>query len=583
MRRHYDPFQASPSPLRPAIGFLLLVAILFGLGKWVLGYFGVGNTIHRYGVTLTVEDNGNTNVSIEGGDMKRAENDQKLYPGDRVATGAGGSAMLRFFDGTVVRMDELTDVSIEESHTGKKQSKVALMHSEGTIWLATPEKKDFSGAILRTVSTPFLEASLPSRTESVITGRSIVVFAADGIGATLKLPESAVPVIVGEGQKFTLPPNIAEGEDLYAYRSPLDPFALASQFVEESRALRSGGPVAAPPSVEPPGQSSAPAGEEEEALTVLSPENGITVVTATVPVRGTVGRNVTRVRVNGYNAPIDAKTRAFSQELALPDEDEVEIVLLALDDNETVLGENRRLVKRDRKPAETPAIVSPATNGQTYRTSSERFLIEGTAPQGTLGIIVNDYRLQLYQPGNAKWSYLASTAIDNLHPGRNVYNVVAINRGGYKSEPAVLTIILGEGPEGVVDEGPADVPSSSSAGAREPAPSSEPAPPAELPDNAPLKPGSLKVTGPTPGLQHSATGSSFLIEGTTAPETDSLWVNDYRLRLYEPGKVTWNYIADAELGTLQRGRNVYTVITRDDRGRVLDELQYVVDYRPGGE
>jgi hypothetical protein len=570
-RRHSEYDSKGGGVRRTVIGVGIILIVLFGAGKWVLSYFGVGNTIQRLGSTLTMEHLGNVQVSIEEGELKRAENEQKLYPGDRVITGPGSRAMLTLFDGTKIRLNEMTDVSIEESALGQEESKLTVYLQEGTVWLATPKKETYTGAIRRTLTTAVLEAALPSQTEAVMTTRSIVVFAADGIGVTLSPKNSVIPLVVGEGQKFTLPTEITGKEDLYAYRAPLDPFAIASEFVEESRKLHAGVVEEVPVKV----AEDVPAfeeGEDDEALIVLSPENDTTLSLATVEISGRVGRKVSRVRVNGYNAPIDDASLTFSQELALPDLDDVEIVVVAFAEDDSVLSEIRRQVHRDRKPPESPEILLPAKTDQTYNTSNERFIIEGTAPKGTVGITVNDYRLQLFEPGNTTWTYLASTSIDNLKPGKNTYNVIAINKGGYKSEPATLTIVLGDGPEGVVEEDDEET-------TEEDTPT-VPSEPSVLPSNTPLRPGSLRVTGPTKGKEHTATGSAFLIEGITVPETDSLWVNDYRLRLYEPGKTTWNYIADSELNTLRRGRNVYTIITRDSRGQVLDTLTYVVTYRP---
>ena len=579
--RRYGSYEQPPRMRRKVLGTVVILIVFFILMKWTFAFFNVGNTIHRHGTLLTMERLGNVQVSIEGGALKRAENEQKLYPGDRVTTGVGARALLSFFDETAVRLNEFSDVIIEESFSGENESEISLTLTEGNIWLITPNKTIYSGAIVRTITTPRMEASIPPGTESVVTAQSIVVFTAEGIGTTIKPNKGVIPIIVGEGQKLTLPPNISKDTDLYVYRSPLDPSAMQSELVKDSRAVYSGMNTKEVEEIPVSEETEEPLGEEDEALVVLAPDNDKLVTTATVDVRGRVGGRISRVRVNGYNAPIEEGSGVFNLELALPDEDEVEIVIVALDEGDTVLTEVRRKVLRDRKPPSAPIIISPAKSGQTYRTNSERFIIEGTTSSDTVGISVNDYRLQLYKPGNTTWTYLASTSIDNLHPGKNVYSIVTINKGGYKSEPAVLTILLEDGPVGVIEE----------EGGEEGEPSEEEeekveeeiSPPAttELPNNRPLKSGSLQVIGPTPGTTHNATGSSFLIEGTTVAETDSLWVNDYRLRLYESGKTTWNYIADTDLGTLHRGRNVYNIITRDSRGRILDELQYVVQFRPG--
>ena len=580
LNRQYGGYETQPKLRRKIMGIAILALALFLLGKWTFAYFGVGNEIHRHGTLLTMERLNSVQVSIEGGELRQAENEQKLFPNDRITTGMSGRAMLTFFDGSAVYLNELSDLTIEESFSGEKESVLSLFLREGSIWLSAPVRESFSGSIVRTVATPKMEVSLPPGTESVITPGSIVVFAAEGIGTTIRTERGLIPVIVGEGQKLVLPSDLSPNDDLYAFRSPLDPTAIQSPFIQESRALYAGRATVTPGEESLSSEPELAPEEQDETLVVLAPENDTLLTSSTVEVQGKVGKDITRVRVNGYNAPIDRGNGTFSLELALPDEDEGEIVIVALSEEDTAVSEVRRKVLRAREPPPPPSIVSPASAGQTYRTSSERFTIEGKASPDTVGIVVNDYRLQLYEPGKTTWSYLASTNINNLRPGKNTYAVVAINRGGYRSDPAILTILLEPGPEGVVGEGGEEsaAPITEENSEEETAP---PAPAPTLPSNSPLMPGSLKVIGPAPEAFLNATGSSFLIEGTTAPETDSLWVNDYRLRLYEPGKTTWNYIADTDLGTLHRGRNVYAIITRDSRGRILDELQYVVEFRPG--
>jgi hypothetical protein len=182
---------------------------------------------------------------------------------------------------------------------------------------------------------------------------------------------------------------------------------------------------------------------------VTSPENNATIRTATVKVEGSVGEKVASLRVNGYQASIKSD-RTFSLEVTLPDEDKVTVTVEALDDAGNVMESVARQLTRDRKPPEAPAITEPAKDGQTYRTQQTELVIRGTAPQGAAGIIVNDYRLQLFDPAKGTWSYLASTRLDNFREGENVFTVYAVNESGTKSPGVSLTILLGGEGEGVI-------------------------------------------------------------------------------------------------------------------------------------
>jgi hypothetical protein len=540
---------------------VIAVLVIIGGARAVLPAFDIGNAIQRMEADLTVGDRGAVSVTLSGGEPRTADADIPLYPGDSIAADRGSRATVTLFDGTVVRMDRGAAVTIEESALGTKRSTIALTLVRGTAWVMTPSARTFSGSIMRTIATPRMAASVPSGTEAMMTVDSVDVFSADGIGVELVLSDAPQGVIIGEGQSFTAPPKGTLGSDPYIHRSALPASAALVPFLVESRSQSATAVMFAQ-------ATSAPS---EAILTVESPGEGIVLTTATVTVSGRYGTTTQRVRVNGYQASLTPDGRRYSIEIALPEGDTVPITVEALDGAGTVTARVVRTVQRDRKPALKPTITSPAKDGQTYRTAHTELEIRGGAPQGTAGIIVNDYRLQLFSLGDTEWSYLASMRLGNYAPGENVFRVTSVGETGLRSEPAILTIILGEGEEGVVSTRVA--PSSATPAPEQPDPST-------LPNNDPLQPGMLKVTAPTIGTGHAAvlegSGVELLIEGTVPQGTSSVWVNDYKLRLFTPGKAFFNYIAGTALGTLARGRNVYTIVARDAENRVLDRLEYVI-------
>ncbi len=545
--------------LRPVLLVLIVIVALFFVGRTILRLFGNANELQRSSALLTVEGRGPVNVSLEGGAVQRAEDSLKLYGGDRVATGANGHGVIDFFDGSRLRLDQQTDVTLTESARGSTNSTIDLTVPRGTVFLKTPTAAVFSGSIIRTIHTPLLTLSIPSGTMLAAGGGSLWVFDADGLGISVSVKGGSEPITIGEGQQFVLPGSGELGNDPYAYRSALDTTSVRQAFVVSSRTL-----------FDRPATSALPISSvHAEVLIVTEPAPDSIAESSTITVAGTVGKEVSRIRINGYIAPIDTSQLTFHQELALKEGEETEIRIEALDAQGIVLQEIRRVVKRDVVVPESPTIVAPAKTGETYRTQRTQFEIRGTASADAAGIIVNDYRLQLFKPGSRQWSYLASTELKNLVPGKNVFTVTAIDASGNRSEPVTLTVLLEEGLEGVVaGEG-----NTASAGSTTSAVN-----PAELPSNAPLKPGTLVVTGPTPGTTHTATGSELLIEGTTSSDTASMWVNDYKLQLYKPGKTTWNYIAKVEYRNLKPGKNTYVIVARNAQGEILDRVEYVVEY-----
>lgn len=551
---------ATPSAL-PRLASTILVVCIIGLvlfftGRLILRFFGAGNQLERSSVLLIVEARGAVNVSLEGGAVQRADDSLKLYAGDRVSTGGGAHASMLFFDGGRGRLEQQTDVSIDENARGSEQSAIELTVHRGTLFFQSPTQKAFSGSVTRTIHAGPLTLTLPAATELIVDSEgSLQVWRADGLGVSVAAQGHDDTILIGEGQRFTLPPNAERGADLYAFREPLVTLAPENSFLTESRsAAAQTKPVA-------PGEAPV----NEDILSISEPIEGAKVSGSTVLVLGTMNTAVAQVRVNSYPAVLDRVQGTFRQELSLTDEAQMPITVEALDAQGLVLLQMRRTVVREITIPESPAISFPAKDGQTYRTSAAELEIRGSAPAGAAGVLVNDYRLQLFKPGSRTWSYLASTDLGNLSAGKNVYVVTTIDASGNRSAPVTLTILLEEGPEGVVAD------AGTAAGDLVVTPEA-------LPDNAPLKPGTLTVTGPTPGTMHTATGGELLIEGTTDGATASMWVNDYRLQLYNAGKTTWNYIAKTEFRNLKKGKNVYRIVARNEKSEVLDTLYYVVNY-----
>lgn len=561
-RQRRGPYAlAMPSVLPRLLRSILLIGIvgfaLFFLGRFILRLFGAGNEVQRSSVLLIVEARGPVNVSLEGGAVQRAEGTLKLYAGDRVSTGGSAHASLLFFDGSRARLDQQTDVEIVESARGSSESTLSLTVDRGSLFFQSQPLSVFSGSVLRTVVAGSLTLTIPTGAELVAAKGSLSVFVADGPGVEVAVRGQRSTIVIGEGQHFELPAHVPADSDLYAFRDALTaPQGGASFALESMTAIRR---------VRAPAETGT--AQSDEILAVAEPENDAVITTGTVRVAGTMGQNVRQVRVNGYAAILDRIQGTFQQEIALRDEETIAITVEALDEQGIVLQEVQRTVRREIRAPESPAITFPAKNGETYRTSRLEFEIRGTATAETAGIIVNDYRLQLYKAGARTWGYLASTNLGNLVPGKNIFTVSAIDAAGTKSAPVAITILLEEGPEGVI------------AAANEGTATSSPTiTPESLPNNPALKPGTLIVTGPTSGTVHTATGSELLIEGTTDATTASVWVNDYQLQLYKRGKTTWNYIAKTAYRNLKPGKNVYTIIARDAENMILDRIEYVVQY-----
>ncbi len=75
------------------------------------------------------------------------------------------------------------------------------------------------------------------------------------------------------------------------------------------------------------------------------------------------------------------------------------------------------------------SVTGPA-GGTEATTDQKEVILEGLTSPETSSISVNGYTLSLYLPGKTTWNYIASTDLQTMKRGRNVYRIVARNKDG---------------------------------------------------------------------------------------------------------------------------------------------------------
>ncbi len=522
----------------------------------------------RSAVLLTVRGSSdNVQVSLQGGEWQHGESSLKLYAGDAVAVRGNADVLVTMFDGSRARLNQGSDVLVEKSDkTDHGTSAYSLKIRSGRLWLATPTTVSFSGAITRTVSTSNFIATFPENTQALVSSQIVTVLKAGDLGAFLDLSQikRGAALYVGEGQYFSLTDDgkkaIASGGNPYDERDPITPQMLKDDFLATSYALLSQAAITS-------GQTKSASGTELEIgdLKMSSPENHTHIKAKTAKVSGEVSSRVALVLVNGQNVPIH-KDLSFSVDMSLTKDPTTALHIEAQDAQGIMLEAADLSVFNDYQPVvAAPRIKSPVGSGETLKTSLKEIEITGEAPAGTSQVVLNDYKLQLFKPGDKTWSYLASTALGNLVVGKNTFTVYTLDADGNKSQTRMITIefSLTAPPVGTG----ATVSSASS---------SEP----PLKQNPPMLPGTLEVSSPTTGAAAITPLSELSIIGSTSSETNSISVNGYTLSLYQPGSTSWKYIASTTLSTMKRGRNVYRIVSRNKDGEILDVLEYTITYQP---
>ena len=99
----------------------------------------------------------------------------------------------------------------------------------------------------------------------------------------------------------------------------------------------------------------------------------------------------------------------------------------------------------DKDPNDTSEVtyINSPNEGKDWQTTQDRVTITGTIPKNTKAVLVDDYELKKYVPGDPGWSYVASVGFDNLKPGENIYRVYVIDFNEEKKEIDAITITYG--------------------------------------------------------------------------------------------------------------------------------------------
>jgi hypothetical protein len=185
-----------------------------------------------------------------------------------------------------------------------------------------------------------------------------------------------------------------------------------------------------------------------------------------------------------------------------------------------------------------PEITTPGKTGESVKVDQNSVYIKGTAPEGTQKIYVNDYALSKFSPGDTTWTYLASTSLDNLSKGENLFTVVAEGENGEKSKPATITLLYsGVGSVATI--------------------------------------GTLKITSPNNGQDTNISTRNISLSGTAPSNAAFIQVNDYFLKKFKQGDSTWSYIENE----LKSGETIFTVNALDAQKRFLasDKIIITVD------
>lgn len=616
------PRKKAHSYLLPFVVILLLVAAIVG-AWWGLNRFLTGesqNTLNEK-VFLNIESGSAKAMTVGKSEWQNAPDKIYLYRGEGLKTANDGRATLTFFDQSIMRLNTNTETSFTSLKKKDESFNINVELSKGDLWtkvssIVNPDSKFGITTDLITVDTRggVISVTAPSTVYVIQGSAQIGVKFNDDVVKTYTL---------GVGQQFSLDPakveSIKKGEDVEVI------FALSDQFRKTSwyhwNAQKDGMIDAFEESGDEPTADSG-TGTSGQTVTVTLPDgsatgsdtSSVTVGTATkigtedstqplanmdrvvyvtkptqnfatnkssITVEGNFdSAKVKAVYVNGAKAVVvsDGKWKMDSVRLGLEGESTIKLEAEDMVGKKTAL-ESLTVVYDKTAPA-TPVVTDPkSATSEPIEIASVEQLIKGTVSADTQAVIVNDYRLGKYVPGSKAFQYYAKVEYGNLNAGENEFKVIAEDKAGNQSEPAILILKL---TQEVIDaagvKAPAGdtttsvtVPSTTSA---------SPATSVSVPKTSGT--GGVSITAPNNGQDLKTTETEFEIAGIVPEGTAKVTVNDYALSLFASGSTTFKYRAFKSIGNLEIGKvNVYTAKAYDDAGKLLGSASISIDVESG--
>ena len=200
---------------------------------------------------------------------------------------------------------------------------------------------------------------------------------------------------------------------------------------------------------------------------------------------------------------------------------------------------------------ESPIILSPASESH-IPASEDLVVVEGTVGESVFQVTVNGYTLTKFQPGDRKWSYVASRKFGTMLPGENKYTVTAIRRDGKESAPTSVVVFY----DGFNETDATKVSQNfKDSGVT------------KLDLNNFKKPEILKPIRIDLTQPYQTSSEVVTISGIVDPKTNRVEINGFQLRKFQPGNTNFSYIANAKYGNMKKGENIYEVVAYGPDGK----------------
>jgi hypothetical protein len=421
-------------------------------------------------------------------------NGSKVKLGDSVKTLKNAKGVIKFYDGTMLRLDEDTQITLLDISKKDDYQEILIYLNSGNIWVNKPKqnvirKTDFvintNYASYAITGTIFGLDKGSEEILRVVKGQVQVDIIEESEGKTRSI--ESIPV--GIGQQITL--NETVMKEYYERKSPsvlgvLDPlFQTTDWYLWNTRedenptdfSKRSSTGTLTEGEATPDVSSDATTGDSADS-TVTAEKSSLAAPTLISPKSRDIISAKDSQSLSGKAA--DGTKKLLLRQLLAGEDTPKKILINTFDPDALTwtydVSETKANLKagtnvyefvgidenaRETEPLKVsieyqktepdlvidqPTIEKPkitTVDGKTYKegmvVSKDGFVISGTI-KGADAVWVDDFKLSKFQPGDTNWSYNIKVSYGNLKPGLNSYQVYGVTEDGNKSP--VLTVKL---------------------------------------------------------------------------------------------------------------------------------------------
>jgi hypothetical protein len=321
-----------------------------------------------------------------------------FLPGDSLRTSKEGTAVLKFFNGSYVRIAPDSEVILQEVNRDDVVDEILVLLNDGEVWVNS--KKEIGKITEFNVRTKNLSIKNTGTVFDVLNDDSEAVRVMRGeVNVDVFVYENSEEVVVesidiGIGQEIDLSAKKITALQQRKNISMLD--AISDEF-EESNWYQ---------------------------WNVSEDTN------PTEYVSGEEVDNLPEIEVEQDEVEDDSDQEEPAADVVGEEVAEVEEELSAPEPEEDVVEE--KPTQEELGEFSAPIVVSYSGSLSNEVTKSP-VLVKGKV-SGAYKVVVNDYVLNEFKPGDKEWIYFLNDKYGNLSPGLNEYEVYAENANGEKSE-----------------------------------------------------------------------------------------------------------------------------------------------------